>query len=183
MLLGQIKDRVLSKLRGEPDINVLKSMGLKVGANFSKQLGCLIDYSHCWLITIGNNVTLAHNVHILAHDASTKRYLGYSKIGRIYIGDNTFIGAGTIVLPKVKIGSNVIIGAGSVVTKDIPDNTVAAGNPAKVICSLEEYLGKQRAAMKEDNVYDKKWTINENITDVMKEKMAEALENRIGFVE
>ena len=55
------------------------------------------------------------------------------------MGDNVFIGAGTIVLPSVTIGDHVIIGAGSVVASDIPSDSVAAGVPAKVICSLEEY--------------------------------------------
>lgn len=51
-------------------------------------------------------------MQILAHDASTKRYLGYTKIGRVLIGNNVFVGAGTIILPSVAIGNNVIIGAG-----------------------------------------------------------------------
>lgn len=53
--------------------------------------------------------------------------------GNCEIGEMTFIGTGAIILPKVKIGRNVIIGAGSVVTKDIPDNCVAVGIPAKII--------------------------------------------------
>ena len=55
---------------------------------------------------------MAPHVQILAHDASTKRYLGYTKIGRVLIGNNVFVGAGTIILPSVAIGNNVIIGAG-----------------------------------------------------------------------
>lgn len=183
MSLRQIKEVILCKLRGEPNTETLKGMGLKVGDNFSRQGGCIIDYSHCWLITIGNNVTLAPGVCIMAHDASTKRHLGYTKIGKVCIGDNTFIGAGSIVLPNVKIGSNVIIGAGSVVVKDIPKDTVAVGNPARVICSLQDYLQKQKDAMKESNVYDKMFTINYNISDDMKEKMIYSLEDGIGFVE
>ncbi|WP_253200562.1 DapH/DapD/GlmU-related protein [Clostridium sp. CF012] len=97
----------------------LIKMGLKVGKNFNRLGGCIIDDSHCWLITIGDNVTLAPRVHILAHDASTKMYLDVTKIGLVDIGNNVFIGAGSIILPNVKIGNNVIIGAGSIVTKDI----------------------------------------------------------------
>ena len=82
----------------------------------------LIDDSHAWLIEIGDNVTLAPRVHILAHDASTKLYLGYTKIGRVRIGNDVFIGHVTIILPGVTIGDNVVIGAGSVVKSDIPDN-------------------------------------------------------------
>ena len=80
--------------------------------------------SHCWLISIGDNVTLAPYSQILAHDASTYNFIKYTKISDVTIGNNVFIGAGAIILPNVKIGDNVIIGAGSVVTKDIPNNSV-----------------------------------------------------------
>lgn len=61
------------------------------------------------------------------------------------IGNRVFIGYGTIVLPNVKIGNDVIIGAGSVVTKDVPDDSVAVGNPARVIGKRSEYIAKNRA--------------------------------------
>ncbi len=66
------------------------------------------------------------------------------KFGRIYIGENTNIGWDVIIMPGVKIGKNCIIGAGAVVTKDVPDNSVAAGVPAKVIESIEDYADKNR---------------------------------------
>ena len=59
-----------------------------------------------------------------------------------------FIGAGTIVLPRVEIGNRVVIGAGSVITKSIPENSVVVGNPAKAICTYDEYMEKQQSAMK-----------------------------------
>jgi maltose O-acetyltransferase len=65
-------------------------------------------------------------------------YLNYTKIGLVKIGDNVFIGAGSIILPNVKIGNNVIIGAGSIVTKDVPDNSLVAGNPAKHFKDMPE---------------------------------------------
>ena len=90
-------------------------------------------------LTLGKNdeCTLSLRVTIFAHDASTKRPLGYTKIGRVSIGQRTFIGAGTILLPNANMGKNVIVGAGSVVTHDIPDNTVALGNPARVVQACE----------------------------------------------
>ena len=115
------------KIRRDLNINLLKERGCIIGKNFQYQSNDIIDYSHCFLITIGDNVTLAPNVHILAHDASTKMFLGYAKIGKVTIGNEVFIGAGTIILPGVKIGNRVIIGAGSIVTSDIPDNSVAYG--------------------------------------------------------
>lgn len=68
------------------------------------------------------------------------------------------IGASSVVLPNVRIGNNVIIGAGSVVTKDIPDNVVCAGNPAKVICSLDEYIKKYNAKITNENLLGREYT-------------------------
>ena len=62
------------------------------------------------------------------------------KIGCIEIGDNVFIGSNTTILYDVKIGSNVIVGAGSFVNKDIPDNSIAVGIPAKVIGTFEDFV-------------------------------------------
>lgn len=64
------------------------------------------------------------------------------KVGCIEIGDNVFIGSGTRILYDVKVGSNVIIGAGSVVNKDVPDNSVVAGIPARVIGAYEALVRK-----------------------------------------
>ncbi|XZL94913.1 acyltransferase [Clostridium perfringens] len=126
-----IKEIILAKIRGSINLNKLKKEGLKVGKNFHAMEGVIIDPGHCWLITIGDNVTLAPRVHILAHDASTKKFIGYTRIAKVNIGDNVFIGANTVVLPGVNIGNNCIVGAGSVVTKNLDDNSIYAGNPAK----------------------------------------------------
>lgn len=73
--------RIINKLRGNMDVESLVKKGLTIGENVFINFGCIIDESFCWLIEIGNNVTLAPNVHILAHDASTKKELGYTKLG------------------------------------------------------------------------------------------------------
>ena len=75
---------LLYRLRGEYTTEKLISMGMKVGKNFGRLNGVILDPSHCWLIEIGDNVTLAPRVHILCHDASTKPFLNYTKIGRGY---------------------------------------------------------------------------------------------------
>ena len=124
---------IVYRLRGDYTTEKLISMGMRVGKNFKRLHGVILDPGHCWLIEIGDNVTMAPRVHILCHDASTKQFLNYTKIGRVTIGDNVFIGAETVVLPGVTIGENTVIGAGSVVTRDIPANVVAVGNPCKVL--------------------------------------------------
>lgn len=146
--------KILEYLRGEPQhLDKLIKRGLKVGKNFYRGGGVILDSSHCYHITIGDNVSLGPRVHVLAHDASTVMFLGKTRAANVVIGNKVFIGAGAILLPGVHIGNYVIIGAGSVVSKDIPDNSVAAGNPAKIICSLEEYLSKEKAKMREENTF------------------------------
>ncbi|MGU9280147.1 acyltransferase [Clostridium perfringens] len=160
----------------------LKKKGLIVGENFSMQEDVLIDGSHCFLINIGDNVTLAPRVHILAHDASTKMHIGYSKIGRVIIGNNVFIGANTTILPNVKIGDNVIVGANSLITKDIPSGVVCVGNPMKIISSIDKYILKNNQNIKKRPVYSNEYSINK-ITYEMKEEMLTGLKDGIGYLE
>lgn len=153
-----ILKKALSKIRGEQDIDRLIRRGLKVGTNC--RLGsCLIDPSHCFHITIGDNVVFGPHVQVLAHDTSTKLFLGYTRVADVTIGSNVFIGAQSVVLPGVHIGDNVIIGAGSVVSRDIPSDSVAAGAPARVIKSLDQYLQQRRTEMTPENTFDASYTL------------------------
>ena len=117
----------------------LRSKGLVLGKNVSFQEGIFIDPSHCYLIAIGDGCTFAPNVRLIAHDASTKKLVNATRLGRIRIGARCFIGDSVLVLPGVTIGDECIVGAGSVVSRDIPAGSVAAGNPARVIKSTAEY--------------------------------------------
>ncbi|GAB1777008.1 acyltransferase [Priestia megaterium] len=120
-----------------------RSIGIKIGDNvrfFSPLLT-----SEPYLLEFGNNITISTNVTFITHDNSvTKIHSGATDVfGKINIGDNNFIGHGSIILPGVTLGDNVIVGAGSVVTKSFQNgNVVVAGNPAKIICSTEEYAKK-----------------------------------------
>lgn len=150
--------KILEYLRGEPQhLDKLIKHGLKVGKNFHRMGGVSIDATHCYHITIGDNVTLAPRVQILAHDSSTMMFLGKTRAANVNIGDNVFVGAGSIILPGVHIGNRVIIGAGSIVSKDIPNNSVAAGNPAKVLCPIDVYLAKEKAPMRPENTFKGLW--------------------------
>lgn len=153
--------KILNRIRGEQDIDRLVKRGLKIGENCLIWNGVIIDPAHCWHIKIGSNVTLAAKVHILAHDGSTKHLLklGYTRVSNVTIGDNVFVGVGTIILPGVTIGNNVLIGAGSVVSHDIPDNSVAFGNPARVVNSLDNYIIREKGRMKDNNVFGKEYTL------------------------
>lgn len=167
----KIIQRIKDALRGEQNLEKLVKRGLKVGKNFKRMGGVIIDPSHCWHIEIGDDVTLAPRVHILAHDASTHVFTGYTKVGNVKIGSRVFIGASTIVLPGVTIGDDVVIGAGCVVSKNIPSGSVAVGSPAKVICSLEDYLTKERSSMNDENCFGEEYTVRGGVSNGMKEQM------------
>ena len=171
------------RLRGEYTTEKLISMGMTVGQNFKRLNGVILDPSHCWLIEIGDNVTMAPRVHILCHDASTKDCLGYTKIGRVTIGNHVFIGADSVVLPGVTIGNNVVIGANSTVTHDIPDNSVAVGSPARVICTLDEYLEKEKKRMADTPCYGEEYTLRRDVPMEMRMKQKEELDGKIGYID
>ncbi len=174
---------ILYRFRGEYTTEKLISMGMKVGANFNRLNGVILDPGHCWLIEIGNNVTMAPRVHILCHDASTKAFLNYTKIGRVTIGDNVFIGAESVVLPGVTIGNNVIIGANSTVTHDIPDNSVVAGSPAKIISSLDDYIAKEKQRMLHTHCYGEEFTLRKNVSIEKRIQQKNELKNEIGYID
>ncbi len=108
------------------------------------------DYS---LITIGDGVTISSNIRVLTHDWALdtvhvafaevdpkKRPLG--RIQTIEIGDYSFVGTNSIIMPGCKIGKGVIVGAGSVARGEIPDFSIVIGNPAKIIGDSREYCKK-----------------------------------------
>lgn len=155
-LISQIKARI----RGEKTISDLEKLGFSHGRNLHVQQDCIIDPGHCMLISVGDDVTLAPRVHILAHDASTKIPLGYTKIAPVAVGNRVFIGAGTVVLPGVCIGDDVIVGAGSVVTKSLASGYVYAGNPARPLMSMAEYTSKETERMEKLPVFDSRYRID-----------------------
>lgn len=125
-------------------IHVAQKRGLKIGENLFVQ-GVPNFGSEPFLVEIGDNVTIAESVSFINHGGDarvTKRLDKYKdgrNFGRIKIGNNTFIGKGTILMPGVSIGDNCIVGSLSVVSSSIPDNSVYVGAPAKFICTIDQY--------------------------------------------
>lgn len=184
-MLNNFLFKIKEKIRGNKTISELERNGFKHGSGLRVMQDCIIDPGHCMLIEFGDEVTLAPRVHILAHDASTKMHLGYTRICKTVLGDRVFIGAGSIVLPGVTIGDDVIVGAGSVVTKSLPSNGVYAGNPARKIMDTDEYIERQASALSQSQaVFDRSYTID-NADNRKISELANAIERAggSGFIE
>jgi len=143
--------RIIQKLKlrygsQETVLRTLRRMGVQIGercriytANFGAEP---------WLIRSGNHVCISNDVTFVNHGLVwpfQDKYETLTSFGPIEIKDNCQIGVRATILPHVTIGPNSIVGACSVVTADVPPNSVVAGNPARVICSIEEYEQKCRA--------------------------------------
>lgn len=136
-------------------INLLRKDGVKIGD------GCVIWKnvvfgSEPYLITIGDHCRITDGVKFVTHDGglwtirNVEKYnpdhRNYDILKPIVVGNNVHIGWNTIIMPGVNIGNNVVIGCGAIVTKDIPDNTVAVGVPARVIENLDNYFEKNKSS-------------------------------------
>jgi maltose O-acetyltransferase len=137
----------MARIRGEQSVAALLAAGLNSTGRFSAARHTDIDGQCAWAITIGEGVTLAHDVRVIAHDAATKLLMGYTAVRPVNIGDRTYVGAGAIILPGVTIGRDCVIGAGAIVSRDVPDGSVAAGNPATVIGSTQELRERHEQRM------------------------------------
>ncbi len=131
----------------------LRSLGMVIGDNsvIYSPKHCVIDGTRPWMIEIGNNVSITEGVTILTHGYDWSVFKGmYGDVlgsaGRVKIGNNVFIGMNSTILKGVTIGDNVVIGANSLINKDVPDNCVVVGNPQRVVCDIDSYLEKRRAA-------------------------------------
>ncbi|WP_070051740.1 DapH/DapD/GlmU-related protein [Staphylococcus xylosus] len=105
-----------------------KFLKMNIGAETAFAFKVVPDLLYPEYITIGKNCVIGYNTTILTHEFLVDEF----KTGPVHIGDNTLIGANVIILPGVTIGNNVKVGAGAVVSKDIPDNTLAYGNPIQI---------------------------------------------------
>ncbi|MEN8125431.1 MAG: sugar O-acetyltransferase [Bacteroidota bacterium] len=140
------RNKLLSELIGEFDKNFWieppffcdYGYNIKLGKNVFMNFNCtILDVAE---VKIGNNVLLGPNVHIYTaiHPLDVKtRNLWLEHAKPVTIGNDVWIGGGAIINPGVTIGNGVVVGSGSIVTKDIPDNVMVAGNPAKIIKEID----------------------------------------------
>ena len=181
-MLRMARQWLADKVRGERSLEWLKAHGLRVGPGVFIGRSAVLDEGFLWLISIGEDTSLAGRVVILAHDASMKRGFGYTIVGRVQIGRQVFVGSDTVILPGVTIGDNVIIGANSTVRHDIPPNSIAVGSPAQVVGRTDEHLAKHRELAKTRPVYGREFTVEGSITRDRMERMWEDLADGYGYV-
>lgn len=130
-----------------PPYEYAKKIGVNIG------LDCFVPDKNCWpsepyLVTIGNHCQITVGARLFTHGGGhvvRDQYPEFDTFGKIVIGDWVYIGNNSLVMPGVSIGNNVLVAAGSVVTKSVPSGVVVAGNPARIICTIEEYLEKNKA--------------------------------------
>lgn len=158
-MIRKIIKSVIYKEKANSDsfVDYLKKIGIRVGDRtviYAPTKTC-IDTTRPWLIEIGDDVKITEGVTILTHgyDWSVLQNV-YGEIlgsaGKVKIGNNVFVGMKSTILKGVEIGDNVIIGANSLVNKDIPSNVVVAGNPARVIMSIDEYYQKRKLVQEKE---------------------------------
>lgn len=137
----------------------LRKLGVKIGKGTKVRLPKTveIDYSRPELLEIGEHVFIHSGTVIMTHDWASWSFIEshqefYPSHGKVKIGNNVWLGEHVRICKGVTIGDNSIIGIGSVVTKSIPANSVAAGVPARVICSYDEYLAKRSSQYVEEAI-------------------------------
>jgi acetyltransferase-like isoleucine patch superfamily enzyme len=120
-----------------------RHIGVNIGEN------CLIGTrnwsSEPYLISIGNNVQVTQNVYFHTHGGAhtaRQKYPKFDVFGKIVVEDWAYIGANSQIMPGVTIGEGALVAAGSIVTKSVAPHTVVGGNPAKYICTTDEYIEK-----------------------------------------
>jgi maltose O-acetyltransferase len=140
--------RHFNRKTAEERVRVLRARGMKIGEGSLILDDTILD-ERVDLIEIGKNVGIGSRCMILGHDGLFGQVSGKIRTAKVRILDNTVIMHGSYILPGVTIGPNAIVGAHSTVTRDVPPNTVVAGNPARVICTLEEWMAKRYQEMAE----------------------------------
>jgi len=140
---------IINNIKNKLYLKYYRSKGAVIGENTYIGPYVYLDVKHPpGKISIGKNCYITRNCSILAHSdafrggpgAIWQKYGGKRKFGSVNIGDNVFIGFHSVILPGVKIGNNSIIGAMSLVNKDVPENTIVGGVPARKLGNIKDKL-------------------------------------------
>jgi maltose O-acetyltransferase len=178
-----VREQLVTRLRGDSSAERLATRGLQVGEDVYINASARLDGVALWLISIGDETVIGPGVQVLAHDATTRRAIGYSIVAPVKIGARVFVGAGSVLLPGVTVGDDAIIGAGSIVRDDVPAGKLVIGNPPRVICSTEEYLARHRRRLEESPSWPSQgWTVKRGITRERMKEMRETLGDGSGYL-
>jgi len=169
----------LAQVRRERRWEHLRAQGMNLGANVWLPDSTWIDPDYCHLITIGDHCGFGGECLILAHDAQMDEFLDAGRIGRVVIHESCHIGARTVILPGVEIGPRTIVGANSTVSRSLPPDSVCVGSPAKVVCTLDEYLSRHRKRIDESATFPYEKTAP---SPELREQMVAATRNRDAYV-
>ena len=136
------------RLHRDP-VRYFRALGAEIGEDVEIFGANLFTFgSEPYLISIGNHVTVSHDVDFITHDGGIRvarlEHPGAFLYGRIQVGDDCFLGAHCVLLPGSRVGTGSVIGAGAIVTGDIPPGVVAVGAPARPVKSVDEYLQAKR---------------------------------------
>lgn len=169
MILNLLKiiNRIFSHFAFKRDrlrLRGLMNRGLKIGKNVYIFQDVEIDPGYPYLIEIGDNCRIGKNVLILAHDATTFKDLGITRLAPVKILEGSFIGQRSIILPGVTIGPRSMVAAGSVVNRNVPEGRAVAGNPARPYTTYAEILERMGSSATDDNIFDFKEIEKGNLT-------------------
>ena len=163
-------------------IRDLVARGLVLGKNVTITDSAYIDSDYPYLIRIGDNCSLASDVRLLAHDATPFKFTGgHTRLGKIEIKDNCFIGEKAIILPGVTIGPNALVAAGSVVNRDIPPNSCVAGVPARVYAKFDAFIGQHKQRIRERAVFGYS-DLNPGADEQLRNRVRESVQDGDAYV-
>jgi maltose O-acetyltransferase len=143
-LLQRRRD-VMRRIRGQPTDAWMVRRGLMLGSGVYINETATVDPDFLWLISIDDDAVIANHAHLIAHDASTRHFTGYTRIAPVRIGKRVYVGAGAIILPGVTVGDDAVVGAGAVVRRNVEAGVIVVGNPAQVVGTADEFAAKHRA--------------------------------------
>jgi acetyltransferase-like isoleucine patch superfamily enzyme len=149
-MIRRVLTLAINNLRLHRDpVRYFRSQGADIGEDVEIYGANLFTFgSEPYLVSIGNQVTISHNVDFITHDGGVRvarhKYPGAYLYGRIHVADNCFLGARCILLPGARVGAGSVIGSGSIVTGEIPAGVVAVGAPARPIRPIADYIDEKR---------------------------------------
>jgi maltose O-acetyltransferase len=153
-LLSGLRTAFRRELYYQHVLKGLQKRGLSIGKDVYVAPGVEFDHGYPFLIEVQDHCRISTGTMILAHDATTFRELGVTRLGKVRILEGSFIGSHVIILPGCTIGPNAMIAAGSVVNRDIGEGFLAAGNPARPYGKYSELLEKYQEMLATNPVFE-----------------------------